>query len=604
MHPCHGVFNEQLRSMVNIPGHYGSLSSQHFLIASQIEAARNQEICSFETHYELEMAYPSEVAELEALIKHIPLYHSTTQALRSTVCVGFSSGSEPKPCACCEAILHDLSVQRRMRRAAVSSGSSKFTRHDQIAAHCLLQRMRVSSVGNRDLWFAASSAIKSSQAARRSADRAELKLMSSTAHDNAPKHLRSLVEAHNDGIIPPSVMQEMISDMGKSVVCDGHQRSKTVRSFYVTLLNCGNPWICEFVSQNLNGPCLRTIKSWRSDTFFTFHAGRVIQNLSKLAEMLKEYNLLDVPGMWSEDATTCLKKIVTCLKENPDGIEVMVEGFTEPLMIRSVTELNDAFDKYQAAGLATYVYVWTWIPQLPHAPYFPVIWIASNNRFDAGFVWDWWLWLHKEGRVLGLKSIGYVSDGDSRLRKADYEMNLHNSDGVQTRSIDHPLIWLHMSILDGVPLMGYQDWMHASAFRCRKLFIDLNHNFHLADGAAAGAKDLQCFNPGHFNDTDLDHHEKQHYSGCLKLAAPATIKLLSDHVASDPAKEKRGALAYCIFMCKLLNCSIGPQGGAEATDRSQAVRDAAFACSFVLYWRWQIINMKDKGYSILKHFLT
>ena len=75
--------------------------------------------------------------------------------------------------------------------------------------------------------------------------------------------------------------------------------------------------------------------------------------------------------MWSEDATTCLKKIVACLKENPDGIEVMVEGFTEPLMIRSVTELNDAFDKYQAAGLAKYVYVWTWIPQLPHAPYFP-----------------------------------------------------------------------------------------------------------------------------------------------------------------------------------------------------------------------------------------
>ena len=22
--------------------------------------------------------------------------------------------------------------------------------------------------------------------------------------------------------------------------------------------------------------------------------------------------------------------------------------------------------------------------------------------------------------------------------------------------------------------------------------------------------------------------------------------------------------------------------------------DAAFACSFVIYWRWQIINMKDK----------
>ena len=142
----------------------------------------------------------------------------------------------------------------------------------------------------------------------------------------------------------------------------------------------------------------------------------------------------------------------------------MVEGFTEPLRIRSVVELNDAFEKYKAAGLATYTYVWTWVPQLPHAPYFPIIWIASNNRFDAGWVWDWWMWLHTEGCALGLKSIGYVSDGDGRLRKTDYEMNLHNAAGVETKSVDHPLIWLHMSVLDGMPLMGYQDWMHASAF--------------------------------------------------------------------------------------------------------------------------------------------
>ena len=50
-------------------------------------------------------------------------------------------------------------------------------------------------------------------------------------------------------------------------------------------------------------------------------------------------------------------------------------------------DLNDAFAKHGDAGLATYVYVWTWVPQLPHAPYFPVLWIPSNNRFDAAFVW-------------------------------------------------------------------------------------------------------------------------------------------------------------------------------------------------------------------------
>ena len=129
VYPCHGVCNEQLQSLINTPGHYGFLRSEHFLIASQIEAQQKHEVYKYATKYDLETAYPSEVAELDAFIKTIPLYHSTAESLRSTVCVGFSLGYEPVPCACCEALLHDDAVQARIRRASAHSGTSKSGSH-------------------------------------------------------------------------------------------------------------------------------------------------------------------------------------------------------------------------------------------------------------------------------------------------------------------------------------------------------------------------------------------------------------------------------------------------------------------------------------------
>ena len=56
---------------------------------------------------------------------------------------------------------------------------------------------------------------------------------------------------------------------------------------------------------------------------------------------------------------------------------------------------------------------------------------------------------------------------------------------------------------------------------------------------------------------------------------------------------------------RLLNCCIGKHAGAAATDRKQAVVDAAFSCAFALYWRYQVAhNLKGMGYTLKKHFLT
>ena len=49
-------------------------------------------------------------------------------------------------------------------------------------------------------------------------------------------------------------------------------------------------------------------------------------------------------------------------------------------LIRSVDELKALVEAKTA--LAGYVYVYTWVPILPHAPWFPFAIIATNNKFD------------------------------------------------------------------------------------------------------------------------------------------------------------------------------------------------------------------------------
>ena len=165
---------------------------------------------------------------------------------------------------------------------------------------------------------------------------------------------------------------------------------------------------------------------------------------------------------------------------------------------------------------------------------------------------------------------------------------------AKTTTIDHPLIFMHFSEIYGHQIMGFQDWMHCSGFRIRRLLLDGVHNFHLADGGDAGVAYLRRMLGSHFSAKDLDYKEKQHWSGCLKIFHPTTLKHLKEKILpTDP--HARGVIAYIQFGIKLLNVHLGQGAGANqapstdvgavSIDRFQAVTDAAYCCAFVLYWR-------------------
>jgi hypothetical protein len=72
----------------------------------------------------------------------------------------------------------------------------------------------------------------------------------------------------------------------------------------------------------------------------------------------------------------------------PDGVlsaGVCLWGFdgtntANTKLIHSIDELKALFEEKTA--LAGYVYVYTWVPIVPHAPWFPFALIATNNKFD------------------------------------------------------------------------------------------------------------------------------------------------------------------------------------------------------------------------------
>jgi hypothetical protein len=113
-----------------------------------------------------------------------------------------------------------------------------------------------------------------------------------------------------------------------------------------------------------------------------------------------------------------------------------------------------------------------------HAPWFPFLMIATDNKFDGSWVWDKWRWLHDACAKQGLNLVAHGSDGDSRLRLTDYVLNLFanrslNGDWCSSSyTIDHPLFIIHLpTTKEGLTLLACQDLVHLE-WRWRRQMLD------------------------------------------------------------------------------------------------------------------------------------
>ena len=299
--------------------------------------------------------------------------------------------------------------------------------------------------------------------------------------------------------MPTNELQNILGDIAKSLV-GKHSWSNDSKSFYTCLLNCGNPHVTKFVSLNLLGMDIRTVKRDMAAKSHEFLQGRVRANVKHVAEMYRKYGLSEIPVAVSEDATTLVTRLDCILARNKETgeEEVWIEGFVEPYKVGTLEEFKKHFETLLGSdgGIARYVYVWTVIPLIPDAPYWPVFMVGSDNKFTARWVDDWWHFIVSELEAEGIPQVGFNHDGDSRCRKADYQLLLHSAcNRTFVRRPDgsaHPYMYLSIGEMNGVRLLAGEDYFHVQ-MRVRRQLLDWKRQLALGRlGLARGSHLKKC----------------------------------------------------------------------------------------------------------------
>jgi hypothetical protein len=209
-----------------------------------------------------------------------------------------------------------------------------------------------------------------------------------------PLVIQNLIVANKTGALEKNATTVALLDGISTCLKNGSTRGRklndTEKAFYGLLLNSGSPWAHKFVANNLFGPHLRTTQKARAA--FDHKLAELAltrESFVGLKAHLATYKLVEVPGIISEDATTSLRRLDFELLESTTAQSaweagIKLWGFNGgTVVVHSIGELRSTFQTRELAG---YVYVWTWVPILEHAPWFPLAIIATNNKFDASWV--------------------------------------------------------------------------------------------------------------------------------------------------------------------------------------------------------------------------
>jgi len=391
--------------------------------------------------------------------------------------------------------------------------------------------------------------------ARRAAERA----VEDAEYAKLPAIIRNLTTAHKLGRLEEhKECLDILTDLS-TCLANGCTRGRTLshssKVFYGLLLNNASPWAHKFVSGVLFGPHLRTSQKARA----AFDSGLVgleltEESLRPLKEIhLTRYGLENVPGIVSEDATTCVRRV------DPELVEKLVQktphevwaagvklwGFSGGThTIKSAEELQKLV---KTETLAAYVYVYVWIPILPNAPWFPFAIVATDNKFDAAWVFERWRIIHRGCQRYKLPLAGHISDGDARLRKNDFRIN--NATNASGQSwyeshyfLEHSLLMLSISkTVEGHAIFGHQDYMHL-AWRLRVQLLSPKKEWEIGPGLRVGVAHLDSLRRADgskmLNGKDLDPHNKQHWSGVVKMFSSTVSDELKRRIDAGEAHLK------------------------------------------------------------------
>ena len=343
----------------------------------------------------------------------------------------------------------------------------------------------------------------------------------STDLSSFPEYIQNLIRAEKLGHAQQhpaciDILKGIAVCLSKNSTTARRELNETEKQLYAILLNSQSPWAVKFVSHNLLGPNVRTIQKLRS-----LRSPEIAMEVSLaavrdiLVPLVTEHKLFEYPGGCCEDGTTANRKLDWELEPqsqqqvDANGNEAATNAAPErpaleaeadaddvareealarlgempahlwrrglkvwglsggPVVVYSKQQLLALFDG-KTRAIARYVYVYTWVVTAKHAPWFPFIMLATDNKFKAEWNWRMWRRLHSAFKTVGLKMTWHASDGDCRMRLCDFVMNAfvnrdRNGDWCTGSAfrLTHPLMLLHVPrTKEGFALLAGQDLVH------------------------------------------------------------------------------------------------------------------------------------------------
>jgi len=348
-----------------------------------------------------------DIADLSA--NCLSLYHATGTSLRSNMCCGVAE-DDGEPCQACSLLSQERSIRKRAALAVEHDGDDTWLASNKTNHKCLTRNELCALLTDVRQKHVASRLHTLHVEAENAKLKTDLGVALQTACESVekeeyPAFIKNFVDAwkiskklnipYGNGLLNETLEEilEGISITLRNRLTRGRPLKENVRLFYVAILNTKGPWAHNLVSDILLGPSERNTKKLRAELGEGFqsrwHADRSIEGLKAT---LTDHGLEDAPGLLVEDGSSLLRRVDLERMQLPEGgLCVDVHGLDNNELLKkygkipnvhSVDELKELFTGLQAEVVATTMYVWAWVPQVQHAPWFPIRCEITNNKFD------------------------------------------------------------------------------------------------------------------------------------------------------------------------------------------------------------------------------
>ena len=605
----------------------------HDSLASLAEAM-GDERCKHEDH------------ALRRISHYAPVYYATGTHLRCLLCPGHSDLGT-STCGPCGVVSMNLrkTVMQRSTRCAKRAAAGHWGETDRVNwKHMSTVNERVLSINSRVVKQRVATALVNSKRTVKTLVKklaaAVLAVEEAWMMDDYPLFVRNLMQAHREGMLTVHAragtnntdgllsqsLCDILGGIAKSLLAGTTQNRRMTQNeklFYAALYNVKGPWAHELIRGVMLGPHLDTTRHFRaelSEGFLPIWKDRGVGNVKAVVDVMKSLDKLfpdlwKAPGVIAEDATVLWRKLEAERLDGKRGgvyldvCTVRLWGLsgccTHEYIIHSVQELCDLMAKTTAEDVGCHLYTWVWVPQVRHAPWFPMRIDITSNKFEKQDIFNWWREMDHACFQNGLKLIGHVGDGDARMRASSFwlmreRQNDPEEPWMQHRTgINHKLLdFLQILVTsEGHRKLAFQDPMHL-LWRWRRHMLTCKRTMHIGPGLFVNWRHLE--GAPHLRGGDLKYTDKQNWAGTQRIFSLDSLQYLQAEMAQDPDNRAyHGTITFIWWGIQLLamwyhDAELPPL---------DTIRQAATMLHGILYWRfWVDKREKTQDASALDHY--